>query len=394
MTMDAGRQQRGMMIAATMKLTKHADCWHVPSQTACRKKYTVRPERCYCSCPDHEATGDKCKHIIAVEIVIQRELFEDGTEAVTKTVTVTEKVQRKSYGQDWVNYNLSQVNERRHFQSLLADLCGTLPAPAPKPGKPPVAPADAAFSAIMKVYSTMSARRFMGELEECRVAGYISRVLHFNSVLKFFESENAESILTDFVAKSAAPLAAVETEFAVDSSGFAGARYVQWVDEKWGTPKRKVEWVKVHAMIGVKTNVVTAAKVLEKDTADSPQFAGLVKTTSEQFTIREVSADKAYHGQKNFKAVEEAGGQFFPAFRKDATGSIGGSYAKAFHLFSLHKEEYEKHYHKRSNIESCFSAIKREAGRIAAVEDGTGHAERDAGKDRGLQHYLPHQCDV
>ena len=87
--MDAGRQQRGTLIAATQKLTHSGDTWQVPSQTGCGKKYTVRPARCYCSCPDHEATGDKCKHIIAVEIVIQRELFEDGTEAVTKTVTVT-----------------------------------------------------------------------------------------------------------------------------------------------------------------------------------------------------------------------------------------------------------------------------------------------------------------
>ena len=73
-----------------------------------------------------------CKHLIAVRIVIQRELFDDGTETVTKTVTVTEKVHRKTYQQDWPNYNRSQVNEHRLFQRLLADLCGTLPTPAPQ----------------------------------------------------------------------------------------------------------------------------------------------------------------------------------------------------------------------------------------------------------------------
>ena len=30
-----------------------------------------------------------------------------------------------------------------------------------------------------------------------------------------------------------------------------------------------------------------------------------------------------------------------------------------FHWFKLHEEEFYEHYHRRSNIESCFSALKR-----------------------------------
>jgi hypothetical protein len=251
------------------------------------------------------------------------------------------------------------VNEHGQFMTLLADLCGTLPTPAPKPGRPPVPPCDAAFCATLKVYSTMSARRFMGDLEEAKDRGYISRVPHFNSVLNFFDSEIAEGVLTDFVAESAAPLVEVETDFAVDSSGFAGSRYQQWIDEKWGTPKKKAVWVKAHAIVGVKTNCVAAATVLDKDSGDSTQLPGLVKAARERFTIKEVSADKAYCGRPCFKAVEALGGRFFPAFRTNATGGVGGAYGKAFHLFSLHRDEYLASYHKRSNIESTFSGVKR-----------------------------------
>jgi transposase len=360
--MDAGRQQRGILIAATMRLTHKGDAWQVPSQTGNGAKYTVRPERGYCSCPDHEATGDKCKHIFAVEVVIQRELFEDGTETVTKTVTVTEQTKRKTYAQDWLSYNRAQVNEHQQFQRLLADLCGTVPTPAPKPGRPPVPPCDAAFCATMKVYSTMSARRFRGDLDEAKDAGQISRVPHFNSVLNFFDSENAISILTDFVAKSAAPLVELESQFAVDSTGFAGARYLQWIDEKYGTPKRMVQWVKLHAIIGTKTGVVAAAEVLDKNNGDSTKLPGLVKTAAKQFTLREVSGDKAYCGSKNFEAVEAVGGKFFPAFPLNITGGVGGSLAKTFHAFCLNREEYGRHYHRRSLIESAFSSIKRRFG--------------------------------
>jgi transposase len=362
MTVDDGRRQRGVVIAATMKLSHKGDFWKVPSQTGNGVKYTVCPERGYCSCPDHDATGETCKHLYAVEIVIQRELFDNGTEAVTRTVTVTEKTERKTYAQDWPNYNRAQVNEHRHFAKLLADLCGTIPTPAAKPGRPPVPPCDAAFCATMKVYSTMSARRFMGDLDECREAGYVSRVPHFNSVLNYFDSESATETLTDFVAKSAAPLAEVESDFAVDSTGFSGARYLQWFDEKHGTPKRKVEWLKVHAIIGVRTNVVAAATIGDKHSGDSTQLPALVKAAGERFTIREVSADKAYCGRPCFDAVEAAGGQFYPAFRNNATGGVGGAYGKAFHLFAMNREEYGRHYHKRSNVEATFSGIKRLLG--------------------------------
>ena len=189
-----------------------------------------------------------------------------------------------------------------------------------------------------------------------------TRVPHFNSVLKFFDTDDAAGILSDFIARSAAPLAEVESQFAVDSTGFSGGRYVQWIDEKWGTPKREVQWVKLHAMVGVKTNVVTSCKVLDKNTADCPELPGLVASTAEQFAIGEVSADKAYLSRKNFDAVEATGGTFYPAFKKGSTGGVGGSFAKAYHLFALNREEYGRHYHQRSNVESTFSAIKRKFG--------------------------------
>src|SRR6266478_7519578 len=98
--MDA-RQQRGLEIAATKRITQAGNTWYVPSQSS-NAKYTVRPnaEKPYCSCPDHESHRGMCKHLFAVEFVIQRELFPDGTATVKQTVTVTETIKRKTYPQD------------------------------------------------------------------------------------------------------------------------------------------------------------------------------------------------------------------------------------------------------------------------------------------------------
>ena len=72
--MDA-RQQRGLEIAAIAKITKKGSAWLVPSQSGAGR-YTVCPDKeCpHCTCPDHETRGLKCKHIYAVEYVIQRRI--------------------------------------------------------------------------------------------------------------------------------------------------------------------------------------------------------------------------------------------------------------------------------------------------------------------------------
>src|SRR5207253_888928 len=108
------------------------------------------------------------------------------------------------------------------------------------------------------------------------------------------EDETFTPILKELVHQSSLPLKAVEKDFAIDSSGFGSSRSETWIDEKYGVPRRKAVWVKAHIACGVKTNVVTAVRILDKDAGDCPQFVPLVKETREGFTIGEVSADKAY----------------------------------------------------------------------------------------------------
>ena len=110
------REQRGIVIAATIKLTKREGHWIVPSQSAGDKCYTVDPDKGSCSCPDHQEAGFKCKHLYAVEFVIQRELFADGTVNVTETVTFTQRV---TYKQPWAAYNRAQSIEKTEFGDVI-----------------------------------------------------------------------------------------------------------------------------------------------------------------------------------------------------------------------------------------------------------------------------------
>jgi transposase len=357
------RQQRGLVIAATCKLTKKERCWLVPSQTGQGQYYVhINKAEPTCTCPDHQEMGHKCKHIFAAEIVFQRELFADGTEFETKTVTMTETVVRKTYPQQWPAYNSAQVNEKSDFQALLRDLLKGIPESNEKPkrGNQPLSVRDALFSAIFKVYSTVSGRRFMSDLRDAKEKGFIGHAPCYNSIFKVLESPAATPILHALIKTTAAPLKAVETNFAVDSSGFSASRFDRWYDKKYGGIKSKKAWVKCHLMCGVKTNVVTAVEI--SDAGDSPQLPGLLAKTRETFKISEVSADMAYASTDNFCEIEAAGARAFIPFKSSITGAIGGIYEKAFHFFKLHREEFEARYHQRSNVESTFSMCKAKFG--------------------------------
>jgi len=115
------RQLKGLEIAATSKLMQSDGEWLVPSQSG-NGDYRVNLEEQRCTCLDHETRNIRCKHILAAEIVYQRETAPDGTVTETKTVRVT-------YSQDWSSYNRAQMNEERMFGDLLQSLCAGVPQP-------------------------------------------------------------------------------------------------------------------------------------------------------------------------------------------------------------------------------------------------------------------------
>ncbi len=358
------REQRGTMIAAVCKIIQKGAVWLVPSQSG-NGKYTVSPdEQCpHCSCPDHETRGVTCKHIYAVRLVMKREQNADGSETVTESVTVTETTKRKTYPQNWPAYNAAQVNEKKHFQVLLRDLCQNVTEPVQKgKGQRAVPLRDAIFSAVFKVYSTVSGRRFMTDLAESHAKGFVSKLPCYNSIFNYLENPALTPILTELIIKASLPLVAVETDFSVDSSGFTSCRFHRWFDHKYGVQRQEHDWVKAHIACGVKTNVVTAVEIHDRNTNDGPVLPSLLGTTSENFTVHELSADKAYATEANFQSVAKCEAKAFIPFKRNATGGCGGLFAKAFHYFNLCREEFLQHYHKRSNVESTFSMMKAKFG--------------------------------
>ena len=152
------RQQRGLEIATQFRVRRTIGGWVVPSQSGSGKYAVIMSETPTCTCPDFETRGMKCKHVFAVEHVIERERTPDGITTVTETLRVTESV-RRTYSQNWPAYNAAQTEEKDRFLILLRDLCRGISEPDPQRiGRPRIPLADAVFSVAFKVYSTVSGR--------------------------------------------------------------------------------------------------------------------------------------------------------------------------------------------------------------------------------------------
>lgn len=353
------RQQRGLEIAAVSKIERKGAAFLVPSQSG-KGRYTVIPDddKPHCSCPDHTDGGHKCKHLFAVEYVMKRERNADGTTTVTETVTVQKTVQRV-YSQNWSAYNAAQTSEKQKFQELLRELCSGISEPVrPKNGRPRLPIQDALFSAAFKIYSTVSGRRFMTDLRDAHAKGFISKVPHFNSIFNYLENPELTPILRALITQSSLPLKALEVDFACDSSGFTTSRFHRWFDHKYGAVRQQHEWVKVHLMCGVRTHIVTAVEIKDKDASDTKLLPALVDATAENFTLNEVSADKGYGSVKNYKAIQYHGATPYIAFKSIHNGHAGGLWQRMFHYYQFNRTEFLNHYHKRSNVESVFSMIK------------------------------------
>lgn len=159
------------------------------------------------------------------------------------------------------------------------------------------------------------------------------------------------------IEESSLPLAAIESDFAVDSSGFSTSRFVQWMNAKYTNPKllEARDWVKVHLMCGVKTNIVTAVNITDRFVGDSPQFKSLVETTANNFVMQEVSADKAYLSVDNLQTVIDHHAMPYIPFKANsdpAKRSKNPLWRRMYHYYSYNQEWFFQQYHKRSNVES------------------------------------------
>lgn len=182
----------------------------------------------------------------------------------------------------------------------------------------------------------------------------------FKTLCNYRADSGLKNILDDLIEESSKPLAKIEHDFVTDMSGIRTSLFSSWYSIRAKKKTKKRDHIKDHITTGVKSNIVTAIDVLIESGKDNVIMRKHVDKTSTNFKINEWSGDGMYWCKLNCKKVVEVGGKPYFKVHKNWSGrSRGGFDWKEMNLeFEKCEEEYKKHYHKRSNVESTFHMKK------------------------------------
>ncbi|EQD50447.1 transposase IS4 family protein [mine drainage metagenome] len=327
-----------------------------------------------CECPDYQEWQRSCKHVAAV---VEFLALTAGVPWPPASETANVPL-RPTYSQDWPAYDAAQQAEHPMFDSLLWDLLEPIVEPL-RPvgarGRAPIPFRVQLLCAIRKVHSMESSRRARGLLLALNRPGtaLLAHVPSYMTPSRLFRNPAATPALLDLIHRSAEPLREVEEggTVAVDSSGFCTTCRGAYCTERYG-PRRTHRWLKAHLSVGTKTHIVLDTQVTDENGADAPRFLPLLQgARATGIRFAEVVADKAYLSRENLDGAAELDLNPFVPFKSNSTPKSGGSrlWRQKYLEFQLRREEFDQHYHDRSNVESTISAIKRKLGEPLLSKD-------------------------
>ena len=206
----------------------------------------------------------------------------------------------RRYDRDWRAYNSGQTHEMTDVKHLLggvSDVLNLFEARFQGPrgrGRPSVPLGHAVFAVVMKAHSGLSSRRLESLLGESAELGYLRnvplcssrggvegvpvpasdtvRIPQFNTVCSFLRSEWLTPVLLELVTATALPLKGVDLVFAVDGTGLSTTWYDRWLDVRLAKESDRQKFVKLHAVVGVTSNVMARVAISPGNHHDNPYF--------------------------------------------------------------------------------------------------------------------------
>ncbi|MFH1337557.1 MAG: transposase [Nanoarchaeota archaeon] len=269
-----------------------------------------------------------------------------------------------TFKRDWSNYNASQTSEKLIVMKIINDAVESMNIEYKYAGngRPSIGTEDMLKVCLLKVFNGFSQRRTIPDLHMAKALGYIMDVPHFNSISNYFDKEELTPYLEDLYKILALPFREIESYFAIDSTGF-GKYNTTWLRVK----KDRKQWKsfnKLHIICGVQTTIISSVKITDAHQHDVLKFSELLKDTCKYFNVKEISGDKGYLANYNVMQAKRLGVTPYILPKKNSklySGRIGDgeTWDWMINLWRHHEEEFRSHYHKRSNVESTFSSMKR-----------------------------------
>jgi len=283
------------------------------------------------------------------------------------------------YGQRWDLYYLARQSEKEAFFYIIKNVvdeleiddfyCGN--------GRPPANFKDIIKALCIKIYTGQSSWNINSDLIFAKKLGIIQNVYKKSCLNKYLNDSRITFILERIYKIIAEPLAEIEDIVAVDSTGISDSYgKKRWVEVRTEHQEHK-KYIKLHIICATNSNIICSAIITEGNANDNPKLPELL-AQMQKFKPKELCADSGYLSKLNVQTCKEKG--IIPYIMpKKNTGArlIGlGAWGSMIRLFKEHEIVFRSHYHQRSNVESCFNALKqrffgfvRAKGKIGQVNE-------------------------
>ncbi len=276
---------------------------------------------------------------------------------------------KKTYKQDWPIYERACSQEKLMFLKILKDAVDHLELDYHYKGngRPCAYYGDILKSICIKSYHNYSWWRLESELKIAKAMGIIEEVHKRTTLANYMQNPKITSLLHKLYKIIAEPLSQIEVYFAADATGisnkYGNTRWMKIRHTKEENKHRR-EYSKLHIISGVKTNIICSVKVTKGHVHESPLFKPLLDDTAKIFNIKEISADAGYLSKDNVKAVAKIGAVPFIMGKKNTHVPMKSysSWGLMLRLWKKHQMFFAERYHRRSNVESTFGALKRKFG--------------------------------
>ena len=186
----------------------------------------------------------------------------------------------------------------------------------------------------------------------------------YKTIERAYNDIEVRQILEEVFELTNAPVRDLEHEFGSDTTGFSTSSKQNYECDL-AKDQTSMGYEKIVVMVGLKYKLVSSFKYANKPVDhESPYFESLLFDTARRFgRVDLVTGDSAYLSRVNCDLVANIGAvpRFYP--KKGSTLCQKGSvvWRRMFEDLMVDPQKWLEDYHRRSNVEGCFSTLKRDS---------------------------------
>ncbi|MDR2203173.1 MAG: transposase [Nitrososphaerota archaeon] len=192
---------------------------------------------------------------------------------------------------------------------------------------------------------------------------HLTSLFSYKTIERTYGDVKVQQIFGEVFELTHSSVADLKHEFGPDGSGLTTSVKQNYEHDRAKDQTSK-GYEKIVVMVGLKYKLVSAFRFADKPTAhESPYFESLLIETARRYgRVDLVCGDSAYLSRVNCDLVAGVGGvsRFYPKKGCLLRSKGSGSWRVMLEELVADPQKWFEAYHKRSNVEGCFSVFKRD----------------------------------